>query len=205
LWEQYEKGMTYQAYPGWFQDWQEPEASASRLRWFQPILVPGLLQTEGYARAVYQAKLGIADEELEAAVAARSRRQEILAREVPPTLWAIIDEFVLRRLVGGAHVMLEQVGKLVEAVRQPGIVIQVIPASTGMYSGLNAGGFGLADFEGAPSVGYQEVQLRGHQVRDTKDIAALNLIWDTVAMEALPLAASLALLEEAAKSWTSRT
>jgi|SRR5215469_7259432 len=204
LWEQFQDGMSYQAYPDWFQDWPETEATAHRLRWFEPDLVPGLFQSEGYARAVYAARFAITDEELDAAVAARLRRQEILRREKPPTVWAILDEWVLRRPVGGAHVMLEQVSRLIEEAQHPGTVIQVIAASTGMHTGLNAGGFSIADFDNQPSVGYQAMQLHGQQVRDPRELAALDLVWDTVVMEALPLVASLTLLEEAAKSWTSR-
>ena len=100
--------------------------------------------------------------------------------------------------------MLEQVSRLIEEAQHPGTVIQVIAASTGMHTGLNAGGFSIADFDNQTSVGYQAMQLHGQQVRDPRELAALDLVWDTVVMEALPLVASLTLLEEAAKSWTSR-
>ncbi len=100
--------------------------------------------------------------------------------------------------------MLEQVNRLVEAARQPHIVIEVIPASVGAHEGL-AGGFGIADFEDAPSVGYQEGAVRGQPVEEPKDVTSLDLTWDTLRGDALPRAASLAVLEEAAKSWTSAT
>jgi hypothetical protein len=127
------------------------------------------------------------------------KRQEILGRENPPGLWVILDEAVLRRPVGGRHVMLEQVNRLAEAARQPHIVMEVIPASVGAHEGL-AGAFAIADFDDAPSVGYQEGSPGGHPVEEPAAVAALDLTWDT-----LPRAASLALLEEAAKSWTSAT
>jgi len=203
LWDQFEDGMSYQAFPDWYQDWPEVEATASRLRWFEPDLVPGLLQTEGYATAVYRSRFGITTDELESLVAARLARQRTLSQGRPPAVWVIMDEWALRRPVGGRHVMLEQVGRLIEEAHRPGTVIQVIPASTGMHTGLNAGGFMIADFDGGPGAGYQAMPVRGQQVRDAKDVSALSLVWDAVVMEALPLAASLALLEEAAKSWTS--
>jgi hypothetical protein len=205
LWEQFEDGMNYQAYPDWFQDWPEKEATARRLRWYEPNLVPGLLQTEDYARAVFRTRFGITDEIVQERVAARLRRQEILARDNPPALWVIVDEWVLRRPVGGSHVMLEQVNRLIEAARQPNLVIEVIRATVGAHTGLNGGGFAIADFEDAASVGYQEGPLRGQPVRERKDVESLDLTWDTLRNETEPRAASRALLEEAAKSWTSAT
>lgn len=205
LWDQFEDGMSYQVHPVWFQDWSEKEAVAKRLRWYEPNLVPGLLQTEEYARAVFRTRFGISEEEIEAQVAARLKRQEVLRREVPPPLWMIIDEWVLRRPVGGPPVMLEQVNRLIEVAGQPNVVIEVIRSSAGAHTGLNGGGFAIADFQDAPSLGYQEGQVRGVPVTNPKDLEELELTWDTLRNEAEPRAASLALLEEAAKSWTSAT
>ncbi len=204
LWDQFEEGMSYQAYPDWFQDWKDIEATASRLRWFEPNVVPGLLQTEDYARAVFRTRFGITDDEVESRVAARLKRQEILARDRPPTVWVILDEWVLRRPVGGQSVMLEQVSHLIEMAQRPRVVLQVIPASAGAHEGLYGGGFALADFADSPSIGYQEGPVRGQPVRDVKDVSTLDLTWDTLTGEALPRKASLAQLEEAAKAWTSR-
>jgi hypothetical protein len=117
-------------------------------------------------------------------------------------LWVILDEWVLRRPVGGPHVMLEQVNRLIEATKQPHIAIEVIPASTGAHEGMS-GAFVIADFEGTPSVGYQEGAVRGQPVEEQKDVALLELTWDTLRGDALPRKASVAVLEEAAKSWTS--
>ena len=197
-------GLSYQAFPAWFQDWALKEAEAATLRWFEPLVVPGLLQTEDYARAIFRTRFRINSEEIEERVAARMKRQEVLTREEPASLWVIVDEWVLRRPVGGRPVMLEQVNRLVEAARQPHIVIEVIPASVGAHEGLT-GAFAIADFENALSVGYQEGALHGQPVEEPKDVGSLDLTWDTLRGDALPRAASLAVLEEAAKSWTSAT
>jgi len=77
-----------------------------------------------------------------------------------------------------------------------------IPASVGAHEGL-AGAFAVADFDGAPSVGYQEGSPGGHPVEEAKEVGALGLTWDTLRVDTLPRAASLELLEEAAKSWSS--
>lgn len=182
------------------------EAQAERIRWYAAQIVPGLLQTEDYARAVFSTRFGITDAEVEKRVASRLSRQEILTRGDPPKFWAILDEWVLRRPVGGPHVMLEQVDKLIEAARQPYIVIRIVPASVGVHEGLYGGGFAIADLMDGTSIGYQEGAVHGGQpIREAEDVESLNLVSDTLRDEALPRSASLALLEEAAKSWSSAT
>jgi DNA-binding XRE family transcriptional regulator len=202
LWDRLKDGMTYQAYPSWVQDWAAKETEAATLRWFEPLVVPGLLQTEDYARAICQTRFGVGSEEIEERVAARLKRQEVLMRDKPPALWVILDEWVLRRPVGSRHVMLEQVGRLAEAARQPSIAIEIIPVSVGAHEGL-AGAFTLADFEDAPSVGYREAAGRGQYMEDRDELASLELTWATLRGDTLPRKASLAVLEEAAKTWTS--
>jgi len=166
--------------------------------------VPGLLQTEDYARAIFSTRIGITGDEIDELVAARMKRQEVLTGDSPPVLWVLMDEWVLRRPVGGRHVMLEQVNRLIEAARQPSVVIEVIPAAAGAHEGL-AGAFAVADFEDGPSVGYLETAVRGQPVDSRNDVASLDLTWATLRGEALPRKASQARLEEAAKSWTSAT
>lgn len=196
--------LGYQAFPSWFQEFAHKESLASTLRWFEPLLVPGLLQTEEYARAVFRTRFGITPDEIDEQVAARLKRQKILAGDRGPRLWVVLDEWVLRRPVGGPHVMCKQVNSLVEAARQPQIMIEVIPASVGAHEGL-ASAFAIADFEDAPSIGYQESARGGQMIEEPKEVASLLLTWDTLRADALPRAASLAVLEEAAKSWTSTT
>ncbi len=198
-------GLGYQAYPSWFQEWLASERETKKLRWFEPLLVPGLLQTEEYARAVFRTRFGMTDEEIDEQVAARLKRQEILAQEGPPALWVIVDESVLRRPVGGRYVMHEQVGHLIEAARRPHVSVQVISSAVGVHLGLCAGGFAIADYEDAPAAGYQETACQGQFVDRREDVETLADCWDTLVREALPWAASQALLEEAAKSWTSAT
>jgi|SRR5579875_312484 len=198
-------GLGYQAYPSWFQDWLIKEREARRLRWFEPLLVPGLLQTVEYARAVFATRFGVTSEWIDDQVAARLKRQDILERDEPPQLWVIVDEFVLRRPVGGAHVMREQMGHLIEMAQRPHVSVQVIAAAVGGHRGLWAGGFALADFDDAASVGYQEAASEGQLVDRAEGVTTLVDGWDTLMREALPWAASQSLLEEAAKSWTSAT
>ena len=145
------------------------------------------------------------DEEVDEQVAARLNRQEVLDREEPPALWVIVDESAIRRAVGGRHVMTDQVIHLIEAARRPHAPVQVISADVGVHLGLCAGGFAIADFEEAPAVGYQETACQGQFVERREDVQTLAACWDTLVREALPWAASQAVLEEAAKSWASVT
>jgi transcriptional regulator with XRE-family HTH domain len=195
-------GLGYQPYPAWFQDWLVSEREAKKLRWFEPMLVPGLLQTEAYARAIFRARFGATEEQIEEQVSARLKRQEILDRDEPPALWAIVDEWVLRRPVGGTDVMHEQVIHLIEMSRRPRVSIQVISADVGAHRGLWAGAFIIADFVDAPTVGYQETACEGQFVDRRDDVEMIIDCWDTLVRKALPWAVSQAHLEEAAKSWT---
>jgi hypothetical protein len=129
-------------------------------------------------------------------------RQAVLGRDKPPTFWAVLDEGVLRRPVGGPHVMREQLNRLAEAARRPNIVIQIIPAGVGAHEGLRGGAFVIAEFADHPAVAYQDTAVRGMIVDDAGDVASLMFLWDTVKSVALPRAASLDLIEEAAKTWT---
>jgi transcriptional regulator with XRE-family HTH domain len=196
--------LGYQAYPSWFQEWANIEREARRLRGFEPTIVPGLLEIADYARAVFGTRSGVTSEEIDEQVTARLKRQEILDRDLPPELWVIIDEAVLRRPVGGPYVMREQVRHLIEMAHRPRVSLQVIPATV-THLGLSAGGFAIADCLDAPTVGFQDTPSYGQVVDRAEDVAALISWWDTLVREALPLAASQALLEEAAKSWTAAT
>jgi transcriptional regulator with XRE-family HTH domain len=203
LWDEFEEGMTYQVFPAEVEDWAAMEAVATTLRWFEPLVVPGVLQTEDYMRTVFGTRFGFTKEEVDQRVAERRRRQEILSRDKPPGLWVILDEAVLRRPVGGRHVMLEETNRLIEAAGQPSIRIEVIPLNVGAHEGLYSGAFILADFNDAPSVACIDTSVNGRILRDHESKAELDLTWTTLRGEALPRGASLALLEEVAKSWSS--
>ncbi len=126
-------------FPGWFIRWPDAEAAARTLRWFEPLVVPGLLQTEDYARAILSTRVGDSEDDIEEMVQARINRQAILDRDTPPMLWVILDEGVLRRNVGGPGVMKEQLRRLADAADRPHIVIQVIPCLQARIKGSTAG------------------------------------------------------------------
>jgi transcriptional regulator with XRE-family HTH domain len=197
--------LRQRAYPGWFQAWPDHESHARRLRSFQLVVVPGLLQIESYARAVLSTRVGATAEELDEAVAARLERQHILDRENPPELWVLLDEAVLRRPVGGPDVMADQLGYLATAARRPHIALQVIPMAAGAHEGMRGGAFVLADFADSPCLGYQDTAVAGQIVEDANQVEALAITWDTLRLEALPRSASLQLVEEVAETWRRRS
>ena len=107
LWDHLKKGQKQRLY-GWFQQWADIEAQATVLRWYEPLVVPGLLQTEEYARAILSARPDGNLDDLDEQVAARLARQAILDRTGAPQLWCILDEGVLHRAIGGSKVMRSQ-------------------------------------------------------------------------------------------------
>ena len=189
------------ALPGWFVDWPRKEAMARSLRWFELVAVPGLLQTEEYARAVLRTQVMATEEQVEDMVRARMERQSILTREHPPMFWVILDEGVLRRPVGGVEVMAGQLVRLAEAAQQPNIVLQVIPLAVGAHQGMS-GNFVIADFAEGPPAVYQDTAARGQIIEDSDDIAVVTVMWETLKAEALSRSASQELIKEVAKSWT---
>lgn len=113
------------------------EAEARSVRNYESLFVPGLLQTEDYARAVIAGTLPMASPtEVEQRVQARMERQELLTAERRLELWAIVDEAALRRTVGGVHVMQAQLRHLIEAADQPNVTFQVIPFGAGAHPGM---------------------------------------------------------------------
>lgn len=122
------------------------ENEAAGVRNYQSLFIPGLLQTEDYARAVIRGVLPWAtDTEVADLVQGRMDRQGVLTKEAPLKLWAIVDEAALRRMVGGTDVMRSQLQHLTEAVKAPNITFQVIPFGAGAHPGM-PGSFVLMDF-----------------------------------------------------------
>jgi transcriptional regulator with XRE-family HTH domain len=191
-----------QVWPPWFREWPSIEREALSLRSWELPVVPGLLQTEAYARALLRGVLPDAnDDEVEQQASARVQRQEILRRQDPPMLWAIMDEGALRRRVGDASIMREQIDHLIEVSRSPKIKVLVVPASAGAHVGLS-GAFVIAEFREGPDVVYLDTAAQG-QIADHPDIVkACAQVFDTLRAEALPPRASLDLIAEVRDTWT---
>ncbi|MEU5907358.1 helix-turn-helix transcriptional regulator [Micromonospora sp. NPDC047527] len=168
--------------PSWFQSYLGLEAAAALIRSYEVQFVPGLLQTREYARAVVLLGHGTADAaEIERRVALRMQRQQLLRRDDPPQLWAVVDEAALRRPIGGVEVMRGQVEALIEATRSPHIRLQVIPFAAGGHAAAG-GAFTILRFgdQELPDIVYIE-QLTSAIYLDKRD----DLDYYAVAMERL--------------------
>lgn len=184
----------------WFREWVSIEQEASALRSFQPLVVPGLLQTEAYARALHDSGSPLNSEEIEQLVSSRLARQEILHRSQPPQFVAVLDHTVLKRPVGGAQVTREQLLHLAEMGRRPQIHLHIVPETVGGYAGLR-GAFVLATPVQGDDVAYLDNQLTGTVVERPADVLHLRQMWESVRAEAMPKGQTLAVISEAAEAW----
>ncbi|RCG20963.1 XRE family transcriptional regulator [Sphaerisporangium album] len=134
--------------PAWFARWlEEIEPRATVLRTWDPLLVPGLLQTEAYARHIFSREPKISSDEVEERVQARMLRKTVLERGDPPAVWVLLDEGILRRSIGGPQITRAQLEYLLEISDRSNVVIQVVPFSAESTVGLT-GAFILAELPG---------------------------------------------------------
>lgn len=186
-------------HPPWFRDWVEIEARATVIRWWEPLLIPGLLQTPDYARAV----LGWGPDDggdLDGRVAARLDRQRVFDRDSPPEVWILLGEPVLGYCVGSAGVMRKQIDHLAEMAARPRVTIQVVAAGAGAYGGLS-GAFAIGTDQGADTVIYLETGVQGMVVRDPRLIARAASVFDHLRSEALPRSQTPEVLARAGEKW----
>jgi transcriptional regulator with XRE-family HTH domain len=156
--------------PGWFETYVGLEEAAALVRTYEVQFIPGLLQTEAYARAVISLGNSTASpEEIEQRVSLRTTRQKLLTRGDSPRLWAVVDEAALRRPIGGRDVMRGQIERLIEATKLPGVILQVLPFRVGGHT-AEAGAFTILRFPESdlPDVVYVE-QLTSALYLDRRD------------------------------------
>jgi transcriptional regulator with XRE-family HTH domain len=177
----------------WFRDRIEVERKAEEIREYESYQIPGLLQTEDYARAIMSVgRPRISSDEMERAVALRLTRQEILEprdglpadQDQTPRYWAIIDESALQRTVGSSEIMRVQREHLVEMAQRPYITIQIIPNGTGPTSAYGRA-FTILVSQTNSSVVYLEDPNSAHYVRDRDDVNRYSLIFDHLRASAL--------------------
>ncbi|WDZ87894.1 Scr1 family TA system antitoxin-like transcriptional regulator [Micromonospora cathayae] len=187
--------------PVWFRPWADLEREAVALRWYELAWVPGLLQTEAYARATLAGE-NLTRDEVDDLVSARIARQSILHRDRPPLLVVLIDELVLRRTAGGDRAMMrEQCQHLARCAALPSVQVHVVPADVGMYPG-HGGQFILADMPDGTRVAHVDGQVKAQIIEQRAEVATLDRRWARITGVALPIAPSLALITEAAESWS---
>jgi transcriptional regulator with XRE-family HTH domain len=187
--------------PTWFRGWVETERNADNLRTWEPLIVPGLLQTESYARAVMQGKPRVSPDSVEEGVAKRMERQQLLHRDNPPRFWVVLDEGVLARPIGSAAIMVEQLHHLLEHAKLTHITIQVLPHSAMSTTGL-LGGFVVAEGPGLPDTVYLESALRGGIVDAPDDVRAVRTWYDAIRADAMSQGESLKVITEKREQWS---
>jgi transcriptional regulator with XRE-family HTH domain len=197
---------------GWWQAYQDAlpreyadyialEATAAVIKSSQPILVPGLLQTEAYTRAVIHANPSITPPaDIESLIKIRRERQTILERDDPPRSWFIIGESAIRQTVGGADVMRQQLHRLEQLTDSQHVMIQVLPHSAGAHAGLN-GPFVIFGFAGErdPDIVCLENLTGTLYLEQPGELAGYGAAFDHLRASALNPADSLALIQQVAK------
>jgi hypothetical protein len=175
--------------PSWFQSYLGLEAAASVIRTYEVQFVPGLLQTADYARAVVRLGYGAARQsEVDRRVALRMARQrQLLTAPRPPRLWAVLDEAVVRRPIGGQQVLRDQVSALVEAARLPHVRLQLVPFRAGGHAGAG-GAFTLLRFSDPdlPDVVYIEQLTSALYLDRREDLDHYALAMEQLSAQAAP-------------------
>ncbi|MEU6808010.1 helix-turn-helix transcriptional regulator [Streptomyces sp. NPDC046831] len=187
--------------PDWFSAYVSLESEASVIRLYEPHYVPGLLQTHEYATALMRTGFpNESAEEIERRVALRLRRQDLLAKPDAPAVWAILEETVLRRPVGGVEVMRAQLDRLAEVLEMPKVRIQVMRLSAGAHPGafgpFHHFRFGFSEL---PDVVYTE-NLAGSVYYDRPDDVVTYLeVLDRMSVQAEPVTRTRDILAELRK------
>lgn len=183
--------------PEWFSVFVSLESEASLIRAYEPQYVPGLLQTDAYARAVLRAGLPHASaSDLDRIVALRLERQELLTGPGAPMLWVVMDETVLRRPVADRAVMREQLAHLAEAMSRPNVKLQVMPFSAGPHSAMY-GPFHLFRFPlpELPDIAYTESLVGGVYLDQREEVSVFLEALDRMCAQAAPTQRTEALLD----------
>jgi transcriptional regulator with XRE-family HTH domain len=180
------------------------EQQAVMIREFALSFVPGILQTERYARAVLGTSFPpVGEEECDRLVVTRLERAKILADPVTPVIWALLDEAVLRRVVGSPDVMAEQLTHLVRLVESGRVRVHVLPLALGFHP-LMEGMLSLMSFDDQPPVAYSEGLRMGKMHDSPSVVRELQDRYALAVSDALPLKESLALLRTTAKDYGHR-
>lgn len=186
--------------PDWFEQYLGLESASATIRSFEIQFVPGLFQTEDYARAVTRLGHEAAPwAENERRVSLRLRRQDLLARASPPRIWAVMDEAVLRRPIGGPAVMRAQLHHLIQVGNAPQVTLQVVPFARGGHSGAS-GSFTILRFaeQDLPDVVYAEQLTSALYLEQRSDVEHYLEVMDQLSGEALTPAGTTRLIEQVA-------
>jgi hypothetical protein len=178
------------------------EAGASKIYSFEAQVVPGLLQLPDYTRLLIRAaRPHLTDEELDDRIRIRDKRRALIDKdENPIDLWAIIDEAVLHRQVGGASLMRQQIERLQMVAERPNVTLQVIPFGGGAHAGMD-GSFSILEYEDEadPDVVFAENAAGGLFMEKDEDLRRYRFVFDRLQASALSPELSAEFLAKRAK------
>jgi transcriptional regulator with XRE-family HTH domain len=183
--------------PNWFQQYLGLEEAATLIRTYEVQFVPGLLQTEEYARAVVRLGVGRSrSDEVARRVRLRLHRQQLLSRPDPPRLWAVVDEAALRRPIGGTRVMRDQILALIDVMKLRNIQLQVIPLDAGGHAAAG-GSFTILRFapDELPDLVYIEQLTNALYLDRREDVDLYAEVMDRLAVEAEPPPRTIEILD----------
>jgi hypothetical protein len=183
--------------PQYFQNYIGLEEAAATLRTYEIHFVPGLLQTQEYARAVLSSTVPpLTGRDLDRAVTLRLTRQQVLAREEPLKVWAAVDEAALRRRIGRAGTHRAQLEHLVELAERPGVALQVLPTENGLHVG--GGPFSILRFDDPelPDVVYVESLVGASYVDKTDHVERYAEVMNRLSVESLTPDESVAFIHK---------
>ncbi|MFJ7588392.1 Scr1 family TA system antitoxin-like transcriptional regulator [Streptomyces sp. NPDC097617] len=188
-------------YPDHFAAAAEAEALATAIREYAPQLIPGLLQTEAYAREVFRAYQPTATEgTIDELVTNRLARASLLSDPTTPLLWCVLDEAVLRRAGDNTAILAGALRHIASLIRSRRIIVQVLPFSAGLHAGM-LGSLKLMSFDEAPPLAYIQGMGTGQLFDDPATVAQHTLTYDLLTANALSPRKSLALIESVAEDY----
>jgi hypothetical protein len=182
--------------PQWFRAFVDLEAAAALIRTYEGQLIPGLLQTEDYMRAVMRgARLPEPSEDTERRIEVRLMRQTVLTQPDAPQLWAVLDEAALRRPVGGRQVIHEQLERLIDASKLPNVTLQVLPLAAGAHPAL-VSAFSVLRFpdQELPDVVYVEHLTSALYLDRREDVDQYLHVMEGICVRAAPPGRTTAIL-----------
>ncbi|MEU3252351.1 helix-turn-helix transcriptional regulator [Streptomyces sp. NPDC006997] len=187
--------------PDWFRAYVSLESEATLIRLYEPHYIPGLLQTRDYATALFRVGFPTeSKEEIARRVDLRLRRQDLLTKPDAPTIWAILDETVLRRPVGGVEVMRAQIDRVAEILETTRVRIQIMPLSVGTHPGafgpFHQFRFGFSEL---PDVIYTESLTGATYIERPEDVVTYLEVMDRMSVQAEPVGKTRKILDELRK------
>jgi hypothetical protein len=191
-WQQYGDVL-----PQWFRAYVDLESAATLIRIYEGQIIPGLLQTDDYMRALVRGAHVESPEEVGRRVRLRLARQTLLTRERPPRLWAVVDEAALRRPVGGREVMRGQLERLIDAAKLPNVTLQILPFAAGAHSAM-VGAFSILRFadRALPDIVYIEHLTNAVYLDKREEVERYLDVMELLCVESEPPGRTVELLAE---------